>query len=212
MMDSENNEISNKARQDLRQILNNRVELNSRQGLRNEPGHSSRQDLVNKIRPNSGLDSINRIRPDSGRYAGGNTTSVGASNVNDRTKPNIRSFSTGSSAVSVANVSTGLNTYVGSTGSFISYVNTEEMENIADELPGIIDDLEAEFDALFTRLTNVPEVTKEWIGGQANYYFTTVADDARYYANMVETLREIVQEIRHEAGEIQAAIIANNTE
>ena len=93
----------------------------------------------------------------------------------------------------------------------ISYVNTEEMEEIANEVMSITNDLEVEFDAFFTRLNNVPEVTKEWTGGQANYYFSVVAFEKQYYVNLIETLRELSQELNHEAAEIQSAIAANNT-
>lgn len=92
----------------------------------------------------------------------------------------------------------------------ISYVNTDELEDIAIELSSATNDLDAEFNALFTRLNNVPTVTKEWVGGQANHYFSRVALDRQQYTNFIDSVRGLGQELSTEASSIQARIKENN--
>ena len=94
----------------------------------------------------------------------------------------------------------------------ISYIDTREVENVSNELLPLIDKLEAEFNALFERFSKVTTVTKEWIGGQAEFYFSRVALDKKVYTELIAELRQIASELDSEAESANSYIKANNTE
>lgn len=93
----------------------------------------------------------------------------------------------------------------------ITRIDTDEVERISRDLTAAINDLEAEVNTLYTRFSNVPTVTKEWIGGQADFYFSRVALDRRQYLILIDRLRNIVQELNTEASSARTYIKANNT-
>ena len=93
----------------------------------------------------------------------------------------------------------------------ISRVNTAELEHISKDLLSAASDLETEFDALFTRFSNVPNVTKEWVGTQANFYFSRIAADKQQYTALVDKIRKIAQELNAETSNVQNCIKLNNT-
>lgn len=93
----------------------------------------------------------------------------------------------------------------------ITKIDTDEVERISKDLTSAINDLESEINTLFTRFSNVPNVTKEWIGGQADFYFSRVALDKRQYLILINKLRSIAQELNSEASSAQTCIKANNT-
>lgn len=92
----------------------------------------------------------------------------------------------------------------------ISYIDTNEVENIAKELSTLANDLEAEFNSLFDRFANVPTSTKEWTGTQAKYYFSKVAEEKPQYSQLVEQVRRISRELATEAADAQSSVSANN--
>ena len=92
----------------------------------------------------------------------------------------------------------------------ISYINTAEVDSISEELLSAANDLETEFNALFARFANVPNVTKEWVGNQANFYFSKVASDKQQYTALVNELRKLGQELAHHAANAQNRIKGNN--
>lgn len=93
----------------------------------------------------------------------------------------------------------------------ITRIDTDEVERISRDLTAAINDLEAEVNTLYTRFSNVPDVTKEWIGGQADFYFSRVALDRRQYLILIDRLRNIAQELNTEASSARTYIKANNT-
>ncbi|MBR3236448.1 hypothetical protein IKF92_02090 [Candidatus Saccharibacteria bacterium] len=88
----------------------------------------------------------------------------------------------------------------------ISYADTEELGLISSEVQTAAEDLEIEIKALFNRLRNVPQETKEWIGGQANYYFTSVAQDEGKYLEFVDSIKLLGQELKKEAEDLQVIL------
>lgn len=93
----------------------------------------------------------------------------------------------------------------------ITKVNTDKMEEISKDINSAINDLEDEINALFNRFANVPTGTKEWIGNQANYYFSRIALDKKQYLMLIGRLKSIAKEIGSEASSIQTSIKSNNT-
>ena len=73
----------------------------------------------------------------------------------------------------------------------ISYINTSEVEDISKEIISLSNDLNDEFVNLFTRLSEVPTISKEWVGEQAEFYFKRVSFDKKNYIDFVNCLRNI---------------------
>ena len=93
----------------------------------------------------------------------------------------------------------------------ITYVDTNELEEIAKDFQKATNDFEKEIDSLYRRLSNVPTSTREWIGGKANIYFSRVISDKKQYTQLIETMRSIERELFNQAAEIKNRIKANNS-
>jgi uncharacterized protein YukE len=92
----------------------------------------------------------------------------------------------------------------------ITYIDTTEVESIANELQMLAGDLDAEFDALFSRFEKVPTVSKEWVGGQANFYFQKISQDKQQYKDMAEAIRQLGSELKNEIKDFEIATQNNN--
>ena len=92
----------------------------------------------------------------------------------------------------------------------ISYVDTIGLEKISVELSDLANQLDEEFDDLFTRLKDVPDGTKEWVGNQAKVYFEKVAEEQPQYKNLSNKLRALSSELLNEANELEGTISDNN--
>lgn len=94
----------------------------------------------------------------------------------------------------------------------ITYIDTNEVDAISRELATLTKDLDAEFNYLFKRFANVPNVTKEWVGNQANYYFSRVDSDKQAYTTFTNELKNISRELGTVASSTQLRIKSNNSE
>lgn len=81
----------------------------------------------------------------------------------------------------------------------IPYANTNEMKEVADDIKALANQLSETFDALYKRLSEVPEGTQEWIGGKANYYFATICSDKEEHKSICTELEALANEIESEA-------------
>ena len=81
----------------------------------------------------------------------------------------------------------------------IPYANTNEMKEVADDIKALAIQLGETFDALYKRLSEVPEGTQEWIGGKANYYFATICSDKDKHKTICTELETLANEIESEA-------------
>ena len=94
----------------------------------------------------------------------------------------------------------------------IEYADTKELASISSELLSLADELDSEINTLFSRLLNVPKVTKEWVGGQSESYFAEVAEERNQYKGLILKIRNIGNELSNEAGELEVVIKDNNKE
>lgn len=92
----------------------------------------------------------------------------------------------------------------------ISYINTTEVESISKEIISLSNELTIEFNNLFNRLSGVPDITKEWVGKQAMFYFNKVALEKKDYINFVNSLREIGIKLSKDVCQVQTCINTNN--
>lgn len=77
----------------------------------------------------------------------------------------------------------------------ISYADTEEMREISKQLTTLANELDETFTALYARLSNVPNETKEWVGNQAEYYFETISNDKSDCQKIAERIKVLSSEI-----------------
>lgn len=95
----------------------------------------------------------------------------------------------------------------------ITFANTVEIENIADELLTLSSDYKAEIDKLFSRLSDVPEYTKEWQGTQATKFFNVIGKDKTEFLNVGSQLEYIAKKIKSDAADINMTVAdCNNNE
>ena len=92
----------------------------------------------------------------------------------------------------------------------ISYINTTEVENISQEILSLTNELNTEINNLFLRLSEVPDITKEWVGQQATFYFKKVSSDKKQYIEFLDKLRDIGYKLSTDVSEIQTCINNNN--
>lgn len=92
----------------------------------------------------------------------------------------------------------------------ITYVNTEEVNDIARDIMDLSQELNDEINNLFSRFADVPMVTQEWIGNQANYYFNRISSDKKQYTEFIGKIRNIGNELNKNVYEIDSCIRKNN--
>lgn len=94
----------------------------------------------------------------------------------------------------------------------ISYVNTTEAENIAKDIISLATDFNTEINNLFLRFSEVPSVTKEWVGNQAIVYFNKIAQDKKQYNDFANNLKDIGYKLNKDLYDINMKIKNNINE
>ncbi|MBR5662915.1 MAG: hypothetical protein IKX00_04660 [Bacilli bacterium] len=84
----------------------------------------------------------------------------------------------------------------------ISNFDTVRVEEISKDLIKYADEYTDLINAFFKRLDQVPNITKEWIGNQANYYFNHVALEKKKYIKFGNLLRNIPIKLTNDSAEI----------
>ena len=88
----------------------------------------------------------------------------------------------------------------------ISYINTNEVDNIAKEINSLVDDLNNEINNLFTRFSEVPTITQGWVGEKSFFYFNKDAENKKQYIEFINKLRDISYKLNRDSYEIQTCI------
>ena len=91
----------------------------------------------------------------------------------------------------------------------INYVNTLEVQSLSKEILSLANDFNTEINNLFTRFSEVPTITKEWVGPQSNFYFNKVSLDKKEYLAFANSLKDIGYKLSQDAYEINTCISKN---
>lgn len=91
----------------------------------------------------------------------------------------------------------------------ISYINTIKVENISKEIMSLANDLETEINNLYRRFSEVPTITKEWVGNQSQIYFRKVGSEKIQYINFVNNIKDISHMLSLNVYEINNCIKKN---
>lgn len=88
----------------------------------------------------------------------------------------------------------------------IYYANVEEIEEVAKNVNKLAIMYDNEINNLFRRLSDVPTVTKEWIGNTANSYFKTILLDKDEYVNIGKNLHLFSDKLNKDAERIRNTV------
>lgn len=91
----------------------------------------------------------------------------------------------------------------------LSYYNANEVEDIAKDIKTYANDFISEINNLYKRLSEVPNVTKEWVGNKANFYFDTISNDKSVYIDFGNKLYKIGETLSNDIEDIQNTMKEN---
>lgn len=90
--------------------------------------------------------------------------------------------------------------------STIKYADTDEIKQLASDIKNLANEYEREIMELFRRFNNVPNVTKEWIGGQSGKFFDIVSFDKEDFDNVGETIKSYADKLVSDSDFIESRI------
>ena len=88
----------------------------------------------------------------------------------------------------------------------ITYIDTEEVREILNEAKNLETELRETINALYNRLKNVPDDTKEWVGQKADYYFNTICEDKIQLDQFCDSLEKMNSKIENSMNDAEAII------
>lgn len=70
----------------------------------------------------------------------------------------------------------------------VTYMDTEKLKDINENINYLIQDYYREINSMFTKFSNVPEVTREWVGDSSKKYFQEVGLEKNDFVYFGQTL------------------------
>lgn len=90
--------------------------------------------------------------------------------------------------------------------STIKYADTDEIKQLASDIKNLANEYEREIMELFRRFNNVPNVTKEWIGGQSEKFFDIVSFDKEDFDSVGETIKSYADKLVSDSDFIESRV------
>ena len=88
----------------------------------------------------------------------------------------------------------------------ISYINTDEVENIANNISTQVNLYNKKIDSLFKRFSEVPTITGEWIGTQSNKYFNAIEGQKKDIVKFGKDLQALVDRLNSDVADVRATV------
>ena len=88
----------------------------------------------------------------------------------------------------------------------ITYVNTTELDDIAEKLSSLSNDYLNEINNLFNRLSEVPSETTEWTGTQSKKYLNIILRDKMEYLEVGNKMKYIADELKRNSIDINNCV------
>ena len=88
----------------------------------------------------------------------------------------------------------------------VSSIDTERVSDLANEILFLENDYEIQINRLFKMLSEVPYITKEWVGNQSERYFRTILLDKNDYINFGKEIRKYARKILDDSERMSDAI------
>lgn len=94
----------------------------------------------------------------------------------------------------------------------VTYIDTNKIQSIGTDIIKLSTEYQVEINRLFKRLNEVPMVTREWVGQQANKYFNIIAFDKNDYLEFGEQIKRLGKEVLKIADSFEVQIKKNADE
>ncbi len=88
----------------------------------------------------------------------------------------------------------------------ISYINTDEVENIANNISSQVNLYNKKIDDLFRRFSEVPTITREWVGTQSDKYFNIVEGQKKDFVKFGKDLQALVDRLNLDVADVRATV------
>jgi len=88
----------------------------------------------------------------------------------------------------------------------ITKFDTNKVDEIKTDLNNLADEYTALITKFFKRMEEIPTITREWIGNQAEYYFGTVSREKINYVNYGILLKNIPTKLGNDLDQISNQI------
>lgn len=77
----------------------------------------------------------------------------------------------------------------------VTYIDTDRVDEIKRDLIKYVNEYANLITKLFNRFRDVPYVSKEWVGNQAEFYFSSIMKDKVKFLNFGNNLRNITNKL-----------------
>ena len=91
----------------------------------------------------------------------------------------------------------------------ITYVDTQKCREISSNIISSANQLDVLFNKLFKRFSEVPYVTKEWVGQTSQKYFSIVSLEKSDFLDFSDKLKEFGKKISEDMDQIENSINEN---
>ena len=88
----------------------------------------------------------------------------------------------------------------------ITYVDTDQLSTLVNDINDLIQEYNMEINRLFTKFSNVPTVTKEWVGNSAETYFSAVMLEKSDFIAFGNRLYEFTKYLNNICSSINGAV------
>ncbi len=92
----------------------------------------------------------------------------------------------------------------------VTSVDTESVRQICNDINDIVTEYEVEITKLFKRFSEVPYVTKEWVGNKSEEYFNHILLEKADYMTFGEEIKKYKRKIKDDMDNIEDTISTNS--
>lgn len=91
----------------------------------------------------------------------------------------------------------------------VTYIDTDQLSQLAREIDEILSNYSTELNKIYTRLCDVPNITKEWVGQKSEYYFQDAQIEKEQCERFTQSLAKLSDELHLIARESEQTIESN---
>ena len=92
----------------------------------------------------------------------------------------------------------------------ITYINTDKLRDINDNINHLVQDYYREINSMFTKFSNVPDGTHEWVGETSEKYFQEIGLEKNDYIAFGQNLSDFNQAISKTIEQTELSLIKTN--
>ena len=88
----------------------------------------------------------------------------------------------------------------------LSYAETKKIERIGEKIISLANDYDVEITKMFKRFSDVPHITKEWVGQSAEFYYDQILFDKGDFLEVSESIKQYGKKLISDATSIDETI------